>query len=163
MKHILSLVVMLPLIATLLIFIGGVPVPGLAHEGHGDFSAGEPGNPKKPARTIKVLMREEGKKMVFDPALIEVRKGEQVRFLLYNESVENNHEFVLATIAENRKHAEIMKKYPDMEHEDPNAMRVATFNQGVLIWRFTKIGEFEFACLIPGHYEAGMFGKIIVK
>jgi uncharacterized cupredoxin-like copper-binding protein len=137
-----------------------LPISSTAHEGH--FSAGEPGNPKKPARVINVVMREEGKKMMFDPALVTVRKGEQIRFVLDNAGIEN-HEFVLATVAENRKHGELMKKYPDMEHEDPNAQRVAPFNRGELLWQFTKAGEFEFACLMPGHYEAGMFGKVIVK
>ena len=128
---------------------------------HLAFSAGEPGSPNKPARTIKVAMQEAGKKMMFDPAEITVHKGEQIRFVLYNEGTES-HEFVLATDAENRKHAQLMKKFPHMVHDDPNAKRVDAFNEGQLLWHFTKIGEFEFACLIPGHYEAGMYGKLIV-
>src|SRR5262249_19528193 len=68
----------------------------LAHEAHGHFSAGEPGNPKKPARTVNVVMRENGDRMVFEPSRIEVRKGEQVRFVLDNDGLKN-HEFVLAT------------------------------------------------------------------
>jgi len=56
-----------------------------------------------------------------------------------------------------------MKKHPDMEHDDPNARRVMPYGNGELVWRFTKRGEFEFACLVPGHYDKGMFGKIIVK
>jgi uncharacterized cupredoxin-like copper-binding protein len=70
---------------------------------------------------------------------------------------------VLATVAENQKHAALMKKFPEMEHDDPNAKRVAVFDQRELLWKFTTAGEFEFACLIPGHYEAGMHGKAIVK
>jgi uncharacterized cupredoxin-like copper-binding protein len=135
-----------------------------AHEDHGHFSAGEPGDPKKPARTVRVVMYDDGseKDMRFEPALITVRKGEQIRFLLENGGTES-HEFMLATVAENRKHGELMKKFPDMEHDDPNAKRVAVSQHGELTWKFTKAGEFEFACLIPGHYEAGMHGKIIVK
>jgi uncharacterized cupredoxin-like copper-binding protein len=56
-----------------------------------------------------------------------------------------------------------MKKFPDMEHDDSNGKRLAISEHRELLWRFTKAGEFEFACLIPGHYEAGMHGKIIVK
>jgi uncharacterized cupredoxin-like copper-binding protein len=133
-----------------------------AHENHGTFSAGEPGDPKKPARVVKVKMFEDGKKMTFEPARIEVRRGEQIRFVLENNGDED-HEFVLATIKENRKHGELMKKFPDMEHDDPNAKRVMTYGNGELLWKFTKRGEFEFACLIPGHYEAGMHGSVIVK
>ena len=133
-----------------------------AHDEHGHFSAGEPGDPKKPARTITVNMREEGKKMLFEPARIEVRRGEQIRFMLQNRGDET-HEFVLATVKENRKHAKLMKKFPDMEHDDPNAKRVLEYLDGELWWKFTKRGEFEYACLIPGHYERGMHGTIVVK
>jgi uncharacterized cupredoxin-like copper-binding protein len=132
-----------------------------AHDGS-HFSAGEPGDPKKPARIVKISMLEEGKKMLFEPAVVEVQRGEQIRFVITNSGT-YDHEFMLAIKADNRKHAAVMKKFPDMEHNDPNAKRLAPFNNGDLVWRFTKRGEFEYACLIPGHLEAGMHGKIIVK
>ena len=149
---------------SVLLFAAPTLVPAQAHEDHGKFSAGQPGDPKKSARTIRVLMHDDGdeKNMRFEPALIRVRKGEQIRFVLENGGTES-HEFMLATVAENRKHAEVMKKFPEMEHDDPNAKRLAMSQRGELLWRFSKAGEFEFACLIPGHYEAGMHGKIIVK
>ena len=137
-----------------------MPIPASAHEDHGNFSAGEPGDPKKPARTIKVVMREDGKKMAFEPARITLRKGEQIRFVLENDGTDD-HEFVLANAAENRKHAELMKKFPDMEHDEPNAKRLAVGEHGEILWKFTKTGTFEFACLIPGHREAGMMGKVV--
>src|SRR2546425_3126487 len=140
----------------------GTPISSVAHENHGHFSAGKPGDPKKPARTIKVVMREDGKKMAFEPARITVRKGEQIRFVLENDGTDD-HEFVLASAVENRKHAELMKKFPDMEHDDPNAKRLAVGEHGEILWKFTKTGTFEFACLIPGHREAGMLGKVVVK
>jgi len=151
-------------VVTVLLFAVTPLVSAQAHEDHAKFSAGQPGDPNKPARTIHVLMRDDGNEqnMRFEPALITVRKGEQIRFLLENGGTES-HEFMLATVAENRKHAELMKKFPDMEHHDPNAERLAMSERGELLWRFTKAGQFEFACLIPGHYEAGMHGKIIVK
>lgn len=132
-----------------------------AHESE-HFSAGQPGNPKAPARTVKVIMKEDGKKMLFEPSRIAVRKGEQIRFVLENDGTEA-HEFMLATVAENRKHALLMKKYPKMEHDDPNAKRLTPFTNGELLWKFTKAGSFEFACLIPGHLEAGMHGTVTVK
>jgi uncharacterized cupredoxin-like copper-binding protein len=140
----------------------GLPAIAHAHEGHESFAAGQAGDPKKPARTIRVLMLDDGRDMRFEPASIEIRKGEQIRFVLENEGTEH-HEFMLATVAENRKHGELMKKFPDMEHDDPNAKRLDVGQRGELLWKFTKAGEFEFACLIPGHYESGMHGKIIVK
>ena len=151
-------------VVTVLLFAVTTLVSAQAHEDHAKFSAGQPGDPNKPARTIHVLMRDDGNEqnMRFEPALITVRKGEQIRFLLENDGTES-HEFMLATVAENRKHAQLMKKFPEMEHDDPNAKRLAMSERGELLWRFTKAGQFEFACLIPGHYEAGMHGKIIVK
>jgi len=151
-------------VVTVLLFAVTTLVSARAHEDHAKFSAGQPGDPNKPARTIHVLMRDDGNEqnMRFEPALITVRKGEQIRFLLENGGTES-HEFMLATVAENRKHAQLMKKFPEMEHDDPNAKRLAMSERGELLWRFTKVGQFEFACLIPGHYEAGMLGKIIVK
>jgi uncharacterized cupredoxin-like copper-binding protein len=140
----------------------GAPISAVAHENNGHFSAGEPGDPKKPARIINVVMREDGKKLAFEPTRITVRKGEQIRFVLENAGIDD-HEFVLATVKENRKHAELMKKFPDMEHDDPNAKRLAPAARGEILWKFTKAGTFEFACLIPGHREAGMLGKVVVK
>ncbi len=137
----------------------GAGPPGLSHE---TFSAGQPGDPKKPSRTVKVTMLEDGKKMLFQPAVIEVRRGEQIRFVITNEGTWD-HEFMLAKKDDNRKHAEVMKKNPDMEHDDPNAKRLSPFNTAEMVWRFTKRGEFEYACLIPGHLEAGMYGKVVVK
>ena len=139
-----------------------MPIPASAHEDHGNFSAGQPGDPKKPARIVKIKMFEGSGKMGFEPARIEVRRGEQVRFVLQNDG-EEDHEFILATVAENRKHAQVMKKNQDMEHDDPNAKRLLPHENGEIVWKFTKRGTFEFACLIPGHYEKGMVGQIIVK
>ena len=148
--------------ATCLALLPGLLAQASAHEAHEHFAAGEPGDPKKPFRTVKVTMLEDGKKMLFEPAMVEVRLGEQIRFEIFNEGTWN-HEFVLATEEANRKHAELMKKFPDMEHEDPNAVTVAPYVVTELLWKFTKKGEFEYACLISGHYEAGMHGAVIVK
>jgi uncharacterized cupredoxin-like copper-binding protein len=129
-----------------------------AHDQHGGYSAGEPGNPRKPAREIVVLMNE----MDYSPAVIEVKRGEQIHFVLRNVGTEA-HEFLLATTAENLKHGEAMKKNPDMEHDEPNGLRLAAKKSGEILWKFSKAGTFEYACLIPTHRESGMVGKIIVK
>jgi uncharacterized cupredoxin-like copper-binding protein len=107
-------------------------------------------------------MQETDGKMVFIPNRIEVRKGEQIKFVLRNGG-ELDHEFVLATTEENLKHAETMKKNPDMEHDDPNAKHLGPKKTDDIVWRFTKAGQFEFSCLIPGHREAGMLGTVDVK
>lgn len=126
------------------------------------FSAGQPGDPTKPSRTIEVEMTEEYGLSTFTVKRIEVKRGEQIRFVLRN-SGKLNHEFILATTADNLKHAAEMRKNPDMEHDDPNAAALKPGAKGELIWRFTKRGTFEFACLLPGHREEGMVGTIVVK
>ena len=137
--------------------------PGGAGHGHGDETAyGKAGDPKKTARIVQVVMAERDGKMSFIPDRLEIRRGEQIRFQLRNNG-ELDHELVLATLEENLKHAVEMQKNPDMEHDDPNAKRLAPKKTGEIVWAFTKAGEFDFSCLIPGHREAGMTGKIIVK
>ena len=136
--------------------------PGEAGHSHETFSAGEPGNPKRPSRTVQITMREKDGKMLFIPDRVEVKKGEQIRFVLRNNG-ELDHEFMLANTEENIKHAELMKKFPEMEHDDPNGKQLAPKKTGELLWRFNKAGTFEYGCLIPGHREAGMTGYVIVK
>lgn len=137
---------------------------GRHHHGHAHptFSAGEPGNARRPARRITITMREADGKMLFAPDRIEVKRGEQIRFVLSNAG-ELEHEFVLATPGENLRHAEEMQKNPEMAHDDPNARRVAPKTKSEMVWRFTKAGTFEYGCLIPGHREAGMIGTVVVK
>lgn len=133
-----------------------------AHESHGTFSAGQPGDPKKPARTVTIAMREEYGRQIYEPDKVEVRRGDQIRFVIRNEG-EHVHEFMLATTAENLRHAIVMRKNPDMVHADPNGITVEAGKTGELIWKFTKRGTFEFSCLFPGHREDGMIGMVIVK
>jgi uncharacterized cupredoxin-like copper-binding protein len=140
---------------------GTPPIAALAHSDdhkHESFSAGEPGNPGKPSRTIEVEMSE----MAFTPDKIAVKRGEQVKLVIRNVGKED-HEFLLATTAENLRHAEVMKKHPEMEHDDPNGVRVAPNKSAEILWRFTKPGTFEYSCLIPNHREYGMIGTVIVK
>ena len=133
--------------------------PGAMHE-HTDF--GEPGNPKKPARTVEIVMREEGSRMLFVPNQVEVHKGEQIRFVLTNWGMVN-HEFILGTRKEIDEHAIEMKKNPGMEHDDAHSKTVGMYGTDELIWHFTRAGQFVFACLIPGHLEKGMIGAVIVS
>jgi uncharacterized cupredoxin-like copper-binding protein len=107
-------------------------------------------------------MQESGTKMIFIPDVFTIRKGEQIKFVLRNVGA-IEHEFVLGTKQEIDAHAEEMKKNPDMEHDDPQSKRLKAKENGEIYWKFTKAGEFEFACLIPGHRELGMHGKIFVK
>ena len=99
--------------------------------------------------------------MRFKPALIEVRQGETIRFVVRNRG-KLLHEFVIGTKPELDAHAALMLKFPNMEHDEPYMAHVAPGKSGEILWNFNRAGEFEFACLIAGHYQAGMIGKIRV-
>ena len=120
---------------------------------------GKAADPKKATRTIKVEMDDQ---MRFVPAEITVRRGEVVRFVPANKG-QVMHEMVLGTLDDLKKHAEMMRKHPTMEHDEPHMAHVAPGKTGEMGWQFTRAGEFYYGCLIPGHFEAGMLGKVIVK
>ena len=121
-------------------------------------SLGKPGDPKKVTRTIEVAM---GDTMRFSPAKIAVRSGETIRFVVKNDG-KLKHEMVLGTVKELKEHAALMQKFPEMEHADPNQVTVDPGKTGEMIWQFSRTGKVDFACLQPGHYEAGMAGKVTV-
>jgi uncharacterized cupredoxin-like copper-binding protein len=120
---------------------------------------GREGDPKKVTRTIKVDMND---KMRFDPAALTVKRGETVRFEVKN-SGKTMHEMVLGTMKELKEHAELMRKHPGMEHDEPYMAHVAPGKVERIVWQFTTPGDFYYGCLVAGHFEAGMMGKITVR
>ncbi|HEY0819095.1 MAG TPA: plastocyanin/azurin family copper-binding protein [Rhizobacter sp.] len=124
-----------------------------------DTAFGREGDPAKARRTIRVEMADT---MRFTPARITVKRGETVRLVAVNKG-QVLHELVLGTPDELRKHAEMMKKHPGMEHDEAHMAHVKPGATGEIVWQFTQPGEFQFACLLPGHFEAGMVGQVIVK
>lgn len=134
--------------------------PGHHHDD--SFSARRSGDAKKPARIVKVTMDEMDGRMMFMPAKVDVKEGEQIKFMLRNNG-ELDHEFVLGCAADHLQHAEATKKNPDIAHNNTNARRLAPKKSSEIVWKFNTPGEFEFACLIPGHREAGMVGIVVVK
>jgi uncharacterized cupredoxin-like copper-binding protein len=148
------------MVGLVLIGLSAWPLLAFSHDKHTHktYSAGEPGDPKTTSRTIEVKMSE----MAYTPPSIEVERGEQIRFVIRNVG-EDDHEFLLATTEENLNHADDMKKHPHMEHDDPNAVRLKPNKSAEIVWKFTKSGTFEYSCLIPGHRESGMIGKVTVK
>ena len=121
-------------------------------------SFGREGNPRKVSRTLTVDMADT---LRFSPAEISVKRGETIRFVVKN-SGKLMHEMVLGTMTGLKEHAEVMKKHPGMEHDEPYMAHVAPGKEEVIVWQFTKLGEYHYACLIPGHLEAGMIGKVEV-
>jgi uncharacterized cupredoxin-like copper-binding protein len=151
----------------LFVFAGFIAFAGMAiaagnhpdGSGHDDHNGiGKPGISSMVDRTVIIDMKDG---MRFVPEHLTVKRDETIRFLVKN-SDEIEHEFVLGTTDELKEHSELMKKFPEMEHDDPNQVRVAPGQVGEIIWQFSKPGRLAFACLIPGHYEAGMKGTVSV-
>jgi uncharacterized cupredoxin-like copper-binding protein len=120
---------------------------------------GREGDPSRVTRTVRLAMADT---MRFTPADVTVKKGETIRFVVRNNG-KVLHEMVLGTVEELKEHAALMRKSPEMEHAESNMAHVKPSTSGEIVWQFTKAGEFQFACLIPGHFEAGMVGKVTVK
>jgi uncharacterized cupredoxin-like copper-binding protein len=116
------------------------------------------GDASRAGRTIAVSMSDT---MRFSPAAITVRRGETVKFVFRNDG-KQLHEFVLGTAKELEAHAALMLKFPNMEHDEPYMAHVPPGKTAEIVWTFNRPGEFDFACLVAGHYQAGMVGKITV-
>ena len=139
-----------------------------AHEAHGEKGPrpisseqhpwGREGDPAKAARTIAVDMSDD---LRFTPSRIKVNQGETVRFIAAN-SGKLMHEMVIGTEEELRKHAEMMKRFPGMKHSEPYMAHVSPGESGTIAWTFTRPGTFMFGCLVPGHWDGGMKGTIVV-
>lgn len=165
-----------PLIVALLcgalLLSGTALADGQHHGGHGSHDApgahgapvatqkawGIAGKAEQVNRTIEIGMDD---RMRFTPETIEVKQGETIRFVHHNEG-QVMHEFVLGTQTSLEAHAEMMKQHPGMEHGEAYMAHVAPGERGEMIWTFNRAGEFDFACLIVGHYQAGMKGRIRV-
>jgi uncharacterized cupredoxin-like copper-binding protein len=117
------------------------------------------GDAASAARTIEIKMLDN---MRFSPDRIEVKQGETIRLVVRNTG-NMLHELVLGTKKELDEHAALMLKFPEMEHDEPYMTHVSPSKSGVIVWTFNRAGEFDFACLIAGHYQAGMVGKIKVN
>ena len=150
---------------------GLVSQGGLAHA-HGDETHkkaatdvkkeqkpwGVAGDAKAAKRSVEFKMSD---KMRFTPDRLEVKEGETVRFVIVNHG-KLLHEFVLGTQKDLDEHAALMVKFPGMEHDEPYMAHVGPGKTGEVVWTFNRAGDFDFACLIAGHYDAGMVGKIKV-
>jgi len=138
--------------------VGLLAVPAQAHDDDESTPYGEPGMASMASRTVTVTM-DDG--MRFTPATVAVKEGETIRFIVRNAGT-IRHEMMIGTVEELKRHAELMRQFPGMEHEDTNAVTVDPGKEGEIAWKFTVPGTFDYACLIPGHYEAGMKGQIVV-
>lgn len=120
---------------------------------------GKASDPDKATKTVTIDMTD---KFRFEPAEVRVKPGQTVRFVVRNTG-KLMHEMVLGTGESLHEHAEMMKKFPGMEHDEPHMAHVSPGKDHVMGWQFTKAGEYHFGCLVPGHFDAGMKGKVIVQ
>ena len=160
---------------------GGKPAAKPAPVSTEEHAFGRAGHPRRVTRTFHVGMddrmhfrataalRHDGKSDArpgdahqMEPGDIVAKRGETVRFVVRNQG-KAMHEMVIGTMKELKDHAELMRKFPGMEHDEPYMAHVAPGKQGEIVWQFTKPGEFYYACLVPGHMEAGMVAKITVQ
>lgn len=117
------------------------------------------GDPKKVSRTIDMDALDTFR---YTPDTLTVKRGETIRFVVHNKG-KIQHEIVIGTMAELKEHAELMKKFPEMEHDAPYMRHIGPAKSGEIVWQFNRPGTFHFACLIAGHFEAGMAGTIVVQ
>jgi uncharacterized cupredoxin-like copper-binding protein len=139
-------------------FASGNHASGHGHDEDGETAIGKPGVVAKASRIITIEMSD---KMRFTPSDLTVEKDETVHFVVRNTG-QVKHELSLGTQKELLEHLEQMRKFPDMEHDEPGKITLEPGKQGEIVWQFTQAGVVDFACLIPGHYEAGMKGTIKV-
>ena len=116
------------------------------------------GDAEQVSRTIEISMSDA---MRFTPDRLEVKQGETIR-LVHRNNGQVLHEFVIGTQGDLDKHAALMVKFPGMEHDEPYMTHVRPGKTSEIIWTFNRAGDFDFACLIAGHYQAGMVGKVRV-
>jgi len=151
------------IIALLMFAVTGLAYASGSHSGghgHGtdETAIGKPGEARKATRTITISMSDD---MRYTPSTIQVNRNETVRFIVKNKG-QVKHELSLGTQKDLLEHLEAMKKFPEMEHDEPGKVTLAPGKQGEIVWQFTQPGTVNFACLMPGHYEAGMKGLIKV-
>jgi uncharacterized cupredoxin-like copper-binding protein len=130
----------------------------MSHGEH-DNSAGQPGDPAKVNRVVEISMDDS---MRFTPGVVNVKAGETIRFFIKNNG-KLSHEMVIGSMEELKEHAAMMRNMPGMKHAEPNMITLAAGQRGGIVWQFDKAGAVDFACLVPGHMEAGMTGKVMVE
>ncbi len=141
--------------AIALYLASGTVFADASHEENGT-SVGKPGDPNNVSRSIVLQMTFNR----FKPSKINVKRGETIRFVLKNIS-KKKHELMIGTMDELKKHAKMMRKHPDMEHDEPNKITVGSGESRELVWQFTEVGTVDFACPRYGHFK-GMRGEIKV-
>jgi uncharacterized cupredoxin-like copper-binding protein len=156
MKYMLQLLLIPLSLTSTSLLAAGSSEHNHAH-GASSFAVGQPSE-SRPDRVYEVSMRDT-MRFVFEPEFEELREGDVIRFEVRNDG-KIRHEFSIGNIAEQKKHAEMMRRMPNMAHEDPNTVSLEPGETGIITWRFAGGDTVVFACNIPGHFEAGMYHEL---
>jgi len=144
------------IISAMALYLASSMVFADASHGENGSSVGKPGDPNNVSRSIVLQMTFNR----FKPSKINVKRGETIKFVLNNIS-KKKHEMMIGTMAELKEHAKMMRKHPNMEHDEPNKVSVDSGESRELVWQFTEVGTIDFACPRYGHFK-GMRGEIKV-
>ncbi|AXO89031.1 copper-binding protein [Pseudomonas parafulva] len=144
-----------------------VSLPALA-DGAKSFAFGEPAPASTATRTVQVVLKD----IAFEPGKLQVKAGETVRFVLINEG-KLVHEFNLGDAAMHAEHQKEMAAMAGMDHgqmdhaahghDAANTVLVQPGQRAELTWTFRQSAPIEFACNVPGHYQAGMVGQLTIE
>ncbi len=142
---------------------------------------GEKGDPNNIDRTINIKMYDN----YYEPSLIKIKKGETIKFIVQNLG-DMVHEYNIGTKEMHIKHQPEMQKLVEhgillvdkidkvkmkemakndhsLAHAHSNSVMLEPKKTGEIIWKFSKDLNLEIACNVPGHYEVGMIGQIIIE
>ena len=144
------------IISAIALYLASSTVFADASHAKNGSSVGKPGDPNNASRSIVLQMTFNR----FKPSKINVKRGETIKFVLNNIS-KKKHEMMIGTMAELKEHAKMMRKHPDMKHDEPNKVSVDSGESRELVWQFTEVGTVDFACPRYGHFK-GMRGEIKV-
>ena len=153
-----------PLLTLVLAFAPVVASAAGTHSGGHGMTIGESAQ-AEPTRTVTIRMLEpdQGEDFyVFEPRELSFKSGETVRLHIVNDG-EVEHEFVMDTPTSIAEHKVMMEKFPEMEHDEPNAVRLQPGEEAEILWTFGEEGIYEFACLLIGHYDGGMHGPLQIN
>ena len=159
--------------------LASTPAKADAMHGKGHAGAiGSPGNAAKTTRTVTITMHDN----YYEPESLSIKEGETVKFVIKNAG-SLVHEFSIATGAMHAAHRpemNMMVEHGVLEpdrinwdaakkmqatmghgmHDEPNSKLLEPGKSAEMIWHFPNHANLEFACNVPGHYDAGMVGKI---
>ncbi len=127
--------------------------------GH-EFAFGSPADAADAARVVEIQTTDD---MRFEPADITVAAGETVTFRLTNDGA-LVHDFTLGDQATQDEHEAEMAEMGGMGHDDePNVATIPAGETVELTWTFGEEGTVLIGCHQPGHYAAGMTGRVTVE